>query len=309
MIKSEEISVIIQGPILDGMTLESIKSVKSVLPNAEIIVSTWNDAITDGLTVDYLVKNKDPRGEYYSDNPKIIYSANRQIISTLSGLKVATRKYALKIRSDMYLKHDGFLRYFGKFNKRGNELKLLKERVILSTLNTTNPKKYYPMPYHASDWFFFGLTDDLIDIFDIPLSPEPQTSRWFSTNMFPDNAVDPECLCRYRVEQYIWISFIKKHISLDFDNAFDLSNNNLEKSEYIFSNNSVIIDPIKLGYDSFKHTDHLNRVSLLSPYYSYCDWLLLYKQYCDPKYKLPIYYFYILPIYRKLKSLISCLKK
>lgn len=90
------------------------------------------------------------------------------------------------------------------------------------------------------------------------------------------------------MEQYIWITFLKKHIPLEFDNGFDISHNNIRKSEMIFANNTIIVDPIRLGYNSLKHLNHRDRITFQEANYSFYEWKILYKKYCDQHYKIPV---------------------
>jgi hypothetical protein len=288
MINSKDISVIIQGPVYQDFVKKTIENIHVLLPGAEIIISTWDGQCVEGLNVDQILLNTDPGAIKIIDEPPTYASANRQIVSTLAGLKQATRKYAIKMRSDIYFEHTGFLKFYGKFKERGGKYKILTERVILSTLFTPNPHRY-TLPYHPSDWFYFGLKDDLINIFDIPLCPEPETSRWFEYHSIPELNDEPY-LCRYRTEQYIWYSFLKKHLSFEFEHAFDISNGNIERSEHIFANNSVLVDPVNLGYRSYRYPNLLDgrNIGSFSPYYYYYEWLKLYKKYCDPRFKLPL---------------------
>ena len=41
MIKSEDISVVVQGAIVSNLTNNCLKSIRKYLPKAEIILSTW----------------------------------------------------------------------------------------------------------------------------------------------------------------------------------------------------------------------------------------------------------------------------
>lgn len=286
----ENISIIIQGPIYEGVTSKTIDNIKEKFPNSEIILSTWENSNLEDIDIDNIIviENKDPGGYPIYDSPKILNASNRQIVSTLTGLKRASKKYALKIRTDMYFENTNFLDYWGKFPKRHDEYKILKERVLLSTSFAPNPRRE-PKPYHPSDWFFFGLREDLLNIFNSPLCPEPSTSRYFETHPRPIPLHDSwvPALAQYTAEQYIWIAFLKRFISMDFENCFDIEKGNIEKSEQIFANNTVLIDAINIKYNSYKHTK-LHSGFDLAYMYTHYEWLTLYKKYCDNDYILPL---------------------
>lgn len=287
---SKNISVVIQGPVYKDITTKCAQNVRTFLPKAEIIISTWEDANLDELKdVDIVVKSKDPGGYPVYDDPIVYHAANRQIVNTSAGLRKATRSLAIKMRSDMYFEHTNFLNYFNKYNKRSSEYKFLKNRVINSTSFAPNPYRE-PKPFHPSDWFFFGLTEDLINIFDIPLCPEPETSRWFETNKRPKIKEDSyyPIFCRYPTEQYIWVAFLRKYIDLDFKHTFDIENNNIKIAEKIFANNLVLVDAQNLGYNSYKYSDFYKWIDL-SRMYTEREWLKLYQKYCDPNIRLPLF--------------------
>lgn len=284
-----DISVVIQGPVYPGITVKTVQNVMEKLPGAQVIVSTWEGAdvseLPDGIDI---VFNKDPGGTPLYDNPLIFNSANRQIVSTMGGLRKATRKYTIKMRSDMFFENLNFLKYWDKYQKRGPRYKFLEHRIITSTSFAPNPHRE-PKPYHPSDWFFFGLTDDMIDVFDSPLCPEPETSRYFETHKRPIVKYDSwiPALTQYATEQYIWVAFIRRHIDLDFKHCFDIERGNIERSEEIFANNVIMLDVRDIGYGSYKHKNIKNGFDLTFMY-SHYEWLKLYKKYCHAKILLPL---------------------
>ena len=304
MINSKDISVVIQGPVYPGITSKTVANVMEKFPGAQVIVSTWAGTdvseLPNGIDV---IFNEDPGGYPLYDNPKILNASNRQIVSTMGGLKKANRKYTLKMRSDMFFEHTGFLKYWDKYQKYGKNYKFLEHRIITSTSFAPNPRRE-PKPYHPSDWFFFGLTSDLIDVFDSPLCPEPETSRYFETHKRPIVRYDSwvPALCQYSAEQYIWVAFIRRHIDLDFNHCFDIERGNLERSEEIFANNVIMLDVREIGYGSYKHKNIKSGFDLTFMY-SHYEWLKLYKQYCDKHVRLPIIDF------EKVRRLIFSIKQ
>ena len=100
-IKSKDISVVVQGAINSEVTPKCLESIRKYLPEAEIILSTWEGSDVVRLDYDKLILNKDPGGADCSRDGKGINNCNRELVSTFEGLKLANRKYALKIRSDI----------------------------------------------------------------------------------------------------------------------------------------------------------------------------------------------------------------
>src|ERR1700722_6259048 len=115
MLSARDISVVVQGPIASKgpgkiSTAECVESIRRCLPGAEVILSTWEGADVSDLDFDVLVKSQDPGPQFRPDG--VFFNLNRQIVSTLGGLKKVTRLYAVKMRSDSQLTHIGFLAHF-----------------------------------------------------------------------------------------------------------------------------------------------------------------------------------------------------
>ena len=112
MINSNEISVIVQGKT-DNYTKECLKSVRKYLPEAEIVLSTWDgDELLDiDSLYNILVLNKDPKAVKMDVDKKYDYNLNRQLLSSKTGIDKATRPYILRMRSDSCLSSNRFLKY------------------------------------------------------------------------------------------------------------------------------------------------------------------------------------------------------
>lgn len=289
-IDSQDISVVVQGPIVGRpddpyqarLTQRCIDSIRRHLSGAELVISTWEGADLQGLNYDVAVFSPDPGGHIFHSERKFYNNVNRQIASTLAGLKCASRKYCMKIRSDMELLGPDLLQYFGKFPARNSELSLLRERVLVSTDYSRNPRRIFPYPFHPSDWFCFGYLEDVLDIWDIQLADEPRMSRYFEHAPRPQPDLYPHFLNRYFPEQFIWVSFLRKHREVDFDFYADNRESVLESSEKSLAANLVLLSPEQLGIKFLKYDVKIeDRVSL----YTHGEWQRLYKKYCDPDFK------------------------
>lgn len=292
-IKSQDISVVIQGALDHNYIYKTLKSIRKKLPKAEIILSTWEGTDVSELDYDVLVLNKDPGAEIFTPDGKR-QNQNRQIISTQNGIKKATRKYVLKIRSDMKIKGTRFLTYFGKYIKRNPECKILKERILINSLYTRNSlmqkskKELQPYLFHPSDWMMFGLKEDILNIWDIPLAPEPETSQYFVDH--PNLPHAGGCLTRWHAEQYIWLSFLKKNkVKLDYDNYWVYNEKFRRLSELSIVNNTTLLE-YKQQFDIVcqKYPDQMGDSPTMHP----LDWLDLYKKYCDPNIKIDSWYIF-----------------
>lgn len=314
-ISSDQISIVVQGAIAGKsdepsekrLTYRCLESLRKYLPEAEIILSTWENSDIRNLDYDILVESQDPGAWYLGDQkkalseylqkeyrPKILdnpnytprlNNVNRQIVSTKAGLLKASREYALKFRSDLLLEGNDFLKYFGKYKVRCEQWKILEERVL--ALTSCNPNKFFPFLFHPGDWLFFGKREDVLNIWNIPLMPHPKSQEnlqdcsWFISYIDKpliseiDEYIEP--LDRYAPEQYIWISFLKKYGELKSDYHSDFSDQYLDISEQTIANNLILLEMRQFRIKFIKYPfPSLAELTL----YTHLDWLNLYRKYC-----------------------------
>jgi hypothetical protein len=289
-IQSASISVIVQGPVtglssqpyLEQFTKRSLESVRKFLPDAELILSTWEGAEVGGLPYDVLLLNKDPGATRFSEKSTACNNINRQIVSTKYGLALATRPFVLKMRSDTILCGTNFLKYFGRFSARSSR-SVLTQKVIASTRFSYIPNYRMPLScYFPSDWFHFGLKGDVHDIWEIPLAPEPLTTQWISDPPLPCHRDGPRL--RYANEQYIWISFLRKHSSFKFDSMWDQCLDAINDSATSIASNLVLISPEQAQIRSLKYADVWNFFKhCQAGCYTHSLWRELYEKHCENK--------------------------
>lgn len=292
-IDSKDISVIIQGPVYkktdfsNKCTKEVVESIRELLPNAEIILSTWEESDVDDLKVDKVVFSKDP-GNWNTDYGIVMENGsslnsmniNRQIVSTVAGLQKATRKYAIKTRTDIILTKTDFLTDFLLYNNPSNKMykDVLRHRVI--AMSATNPRLNVPQPFFICDFFFFGFTEDLIKVWEIPLIDEKSQKKRPGT----DNIGYYE---NYGAEQFLWLGFLRKYQNVECKNCQDISNNAIERSEISFASYAILMPAQTLGLYSLKigKGGYLAKASNTGQY-TYDDWKELYNRYCNGKIKI-----------------------
>lgn len=252
MIKSEDISVVVQGAIDKQVTKKCLQSIRKNLPQAEIILSTWensDDSDIEGL-FDCLVLSKDPGAYSNTQDGNRLYNINRYIVSTQAGISKASRNYILKIRSDIILSNNNFIQYFDKFNKRNLKYCLFNHKVIIPSLYSIKGElgmkkefgKYHPTPYHISDWWAFGKKEDIEILFSCNFIKDLEKfSKYFINPNYNINWLK-ERTWRFPPEQYICVELAKRLFDLKFDNCLDYKNVDLKKSEKFIINNFIILD-------------------------------------------------------------------
>lgn len=263
-IDTKDISVVVQGAISPSWTRKCLLNIRSYLPGAEIILSTWENSITDNLDYDIIVKSADPGDSgfqaYLIDHP-VVNNGNRQIVSTQEGIKKASRKYILKIRTDFYLESNNFLKHYDSYNFQESEWKIFSHRVIVSSVFSRNfsDANGFPLLFHPSDFFFFGKKEDICDFFlNTPLMKKEEGSDW--DYKYP-NRLPYSCLYRYTQEEYLCYSWVKRHKNnIDFQDFTDWSTEKLEYSNNILFNNFIFLDPKQITLAGPKHEHALNSV-------------------------------------------------
>lgn len=164
-LKPSDISFVVHGPIDPGWTKNCVLSIRKHFgPKSEIIVSTWPDASMDCIyDYDKCIMSKDPGPNQYGEAG--VRNLNRHILSVQEGIKVATRKYVCKVRSDMLFLHGKIVEWFDLFDRRSNYLRFFEKRICVTNLYTLRPND---QPCYISDFVYFGLRDDVEKLFNIP---------------------------------------------------------------------------------------------------------------------------------------------
>jgi hypothetical protein len=292
-IDSSEISVVMQGLVYPDITQRCIEAMRRVLPHAEIILSTWKDAKLEGILVDKVVLNDDP-----GSRPLLLESERqnnmlRMIVSTQNGIKAATRKYCLRYRTDLEIKHDKFLAHFGKFPQRSEKWKILKERVLVNY--ATHPMMRC---FHPTDITGFGLTEDMLKIWDIPL-PSEDDLHYFLNHPLPLYFQCPpadKLVPRIGAEMWVWSSFLKKYEdrfgTVDFRHNWDGTPENIELTELTIANNLQVLSRDDFDFTPLAHPYLLGEMAR----YTWIDeklWYYYVQKHCMPAVPLWDWRYYV----------------
>jgi hypothetical protein len=256
MITGREITVVVQGPVVPCSDREDapistkacLASVRQILPEAHIVLSTWKGSNLDGLDFDEVVESDDPGGLLENHNCR--YNINRQIVSTRNGLARAVTPYSLKMRSDCSLCGTGFLDYFSQNHIRSEKFKVFSRRLVCCDLFFRTPwKQPFSLIFHPSDVFQFGLTEDLQILWSPKLATESEVH-------LSDPTVLPfmlrECwrnpLYRYSEEQYLWIQCLRNSgIDASLQCCWEMTSALVHFSESSILNNYLPVAAERLG--------------------------------------------------------------
>lgn len=301
-----ELTFIVQGPTYgnkgEKFAQYSCKSIRSFFPNSTIILSSWVGQNIQNIDFDKLVLSQDPGAEVVIDSSKTLNNVNRQIVSTLAGIKSSETKYTIKIRSDLIFINDNMLSVLNKRPVKKNKFPedLLEEYVVVSNVTTINPTVSLVLPHHPCDWIYAGLTKDLHRIWDIELMPK-SWFRYYSNNPWPKDVWhETNYLSLFRPESYIWSSFLKKYKKINFMNSFDSSPTNISNSNKFIALNLMIQTNKSIGIESLKN--RISRITLI-PSYTEKEWsksAITFGR--DAIISSPKYEHYIILILRKFRS-------
>lgn len=282
-ISPDNISVIVRGLIVGSsetderkqFTKRALMSVRTHLPGAQIILSTWEGNDVSGLEYDDLILTEQPEMIYMTlpDGTRFANSTNHQILSTQRGLSAVRHDYVVVMRSDLILTGIGFIDYFLHYNRNSSEDVLKKRIVVLPTFNARKPIRFRLL-FNTADWFFFGLTEDIKNIFDIPL----MDAKNLKGEKVNGNFQQAENL---GTEQYIWVNFLKKYKDFHFPNGYYYSEEAFRISEASYARNSIMVPAASAGVLCLKmpHSAYGAPPILSSGLYTFDEYKGIYNRY------------------------------
>ena len=266
VIDSYEISVVIQGPIL-GCTQQVVDRVREFLPHSEVILSTFeSDKVVSG--VDKIIFNSDPGAFVQQKASGTLNNINRQIRSTKAGLDSSTKRYILKIRSDLFISHVGFLFAFGGLDKYVEGYRIFKTKLVTGVLFSRHNYRGVLTPFHLSDWYYFGLSEDVKKFFSsIEEVAEPEFTEYFLRNS--KQSPFGSTTFRFSPEQYFTYSCYKKFIGkYEMKDAADVTDDLMLESDKFIVSNFRIVNSKNSGLYSNKYKALRNELNVGNAWYN-----------------------------------------
>jgi hypothetical protein len=205
-----------------------------------------------------------------------INNVNLQIAAAKAGLRHVERQFVLRIRNDAVFYDAGFIDFYLENNrqKRGGKT-YLQDRVLICDTYTLNPYSFERLPYHFSDWFHFGSTADVREIWQCP-PMNYADSIYYEFQSHKKDSFFGERLFRSRLaaEQHIishWAHGKDPENSLLYHN--DLQSRDL--SLQVLRDNFIISDRLKCKLRMRKYANA--RVAAAHKYLcvSHADWARL----------------------------------
>lgn len=259
--QKNEITFIVAGKILQNGKLNTISCLKSIrvfFPESKIILSTWNDEPVEECQpfCDQINTLN------FSDFP-IKYSSllnqNRpntgyiQQVLVHTALEKVTTKWTVKTRTDFVLENDNFFHFYCQWDLYLScyhaDYRIFQRRVLAPWLFTKNPDKT-SVAYQLSDFFQFGLTDDLLLLWDGHQDLDEHLN-FYTLN--PENGyTNPEKYNHlYNVEQAFFMNAIEKSdVSVKFPKWYcdPISLEVLDQIHLVYSSNVLLATLCELGW-------------------------------------------------------------
>lgn len=185
-----DIGIVIQGPYFHGFTDESIRFYRKYFPKAIIVLSTWK-----GLSYEVIENLKQYKVlVVQSEEPKCSgrLNINFQITNTSAGIDAAINngaKYICKLRSDQRMYHPTSLQYLrALLNAFPVDKSVCNQecRVVAVTMPYGNMFQ----PFYISDFFYFGKSSDIKELFSLPL--DKRDKGGFSKGMSKREAAEKD---------------------------------------------------------------------------------------------------------------------
>lgn len=187
--------------------------------------------------------------------------------------------YALKLRSDFLLTGNGFLRYFDAFPAADEAYRAFGHKLLACCYFARNPRSDMPFPFHPSDLAFFGRTEDLLRLYDIPLMTREQ-AYW--------NRQDRHQY-QYVPEQYLFINCLKRGgFAPECGFYNDCREAGVAQTERFFASDFIFLTfeqfnlrPTKATFDMAVHPNAFRSC------YTHIEWRRLYRDYADAAHVVP----------------------
>ncbi|HDM8439128.1 WavE lipopolysaccharide synthesis family protein [Yersinia enterocolitica] len=290
-VTGSNITIVMQGQcITEGQVcskiIKNMKTTRENLPDAELILSTWdkgstlNDQVRMAIApLNVIVIFNDDPGSVVKNEKGISYisNINRMIVSSATGIKAATNEIVVKIRSDSYLYSNVICSliefYFSAHNKllRTEEFSVFSQRVINCNLYARNARGYLPYLFHPGDICVAGYKNDILSLFNVPLVTNDIFKLSRTLTHFSTMALFPE--------QYIWVNCIRKSQGkLVYKENLFRNEALVSLSERYYVNNFITHSAAELGFCWDKQNNKYHGKGKYSVYH-HADWLDMYDKY------------------------------
>lgn len=261
------VGIVIQGPVRqeNGFTLETIRRFRNIYPDIKLVLSTWTNNLSarEKKILDtykcYVIESEPLPAEYKGKHEKIAH-LNNQIFSSHIGLEYLVQtgvSYAMKIRSDIRINKIDFIPYLL------NTIQSYSD-AHYKLINIAFSNSLYNVPFHMSDFIWFGAIKNMNRMYSIPYRSEKVLNEIvrkvdngyikkyhadfnnlrripysLDTEWYNYIQIDTELLTTFHEEIYLPYMFW-------YDEHMTLSEVNLLSAYYNFLTEIIILDDVDL---------------------------------------------------------------
>lgn len=187
---------------------------------------------------------------------------------------------------------DTLKKYLEPFRSLQSQAKKIKCIETGQIFNSAREYERIRMPFHISDWWLFGLREDLNKYFlDTPLVKEPEFTNYFSLkeNKFKKTPYG-KTMFRFSPEQYFgYKCFSRNFDDIYMEDAADYSDKLMEKFRKCLVNNFIVLEFEQSGIYLNKYPYSKNEKFSGDQYiglYNFHRYETEYKKYCDSNYQI-----------------------
>ncbi len=200
---------------------------------------------------------------------------NRQLVSSLAGIKSATRPYILKVRSDCLIQGSGFVNLYNNVCKATGE----QNRIVCPSFFTRHQQGLSCYLFHVSDWFSFGDAESINRLWSANLMSEVDSSYYDDKpHKLGATYAAKRFRARYTPEQHITCQYAK-NLGYRTPEYLDHLNDELvDQHKKFAARHFIIAEPDMLGIVLPKY-NHLSRsLYMLSDCMSFYDWNQIFRR-------------------------------
>lgn len=222
-VRDENLTFVFQGPLVPSSngvygTEAAALSVRHWFPGAQIVLSTWKGARVAGDAFDRVVYSDDPGPlpplKRFDSKPNNI---NRQIVSTRRGLEAVSTSHAVKMRTDAVVSGRRFWDFYRDALLTLPRSSFFGSRLLVLQYYTMSMRGIEQIPFHISDVFQVGATNDLLGLWRCPLMSWDDSIYFQSRRHRVSNKSLEAFVARFPVEQYVFGSRVFDLNGLDSD--------------------------------------------------------------------------------------------
>lgn len=210
-------AIIIQGPIIDEFTIQTVYFYQKSHPDCILILSSWKG---EEHKIPSDLNSSDKVHLIFSDKPNMsgACNVNFQIVSTINALIYAEKlgvKYCYKTRTDQRMYAYNTVPYMVTLlNLYSPVDDFQHKRIIELSMNILRLR-----PYSMCDMFQFGAIFDLLKFWSVELDQRNITAQEYSSKLFTFRDISEDEIAEIYLHRH-YLRRIGDNASVDYNNYY-----------------------------------------------------------------------------------------